>query len=636
MKKIQIILATWLALGLLTFALAGVTPTRAQAVTTNLNDPAELDAFMDGFMTAEMNAAHIPGAVVVVVKDGQVFFSKGYGYADLDTRDPVNPAKTLFRPGSVSKLFTWTAIMQLAEQGKLSLDEDINTYLDFSIPATFPEPITIKHLLTHTPGFEDVSNGLFKINPENMVSLETYLKQYLPQRVYPPGKIGAYSNYGTALAGYIVERVVGQPFYEYAEEHIFAPLGMTHATFRQPLPPEFAADMSGGYNYANGEYLQGGFEYISAYPAGALSISGLDIARFMIAHLQNGRFGETQILSEQTVRQMHSQLFTHDPRLTGMAYGFFESEINEQGVLSHGGATILFHTGLYLFPEQNVGLFVSTNGTNGGKLVYEATHAFVNRYFPTEHAPALTFTADFAARAQKYAGEYYSSRSNFTTMEKIVRLTKPIIISVNEQSNVVVSVSGQRNQYVEVEPGLLVNIKHPEERLVLREENGQVSLYTSQPFVYVKTPWYASMAWNGFVLIGGLLLFLGTITGWGISFIRGVIRHEQQPLPARLARLAGGMFGLVYLSFMVLFLALFADYNPAYGVPNFFFEIPAWIDVVMRLPQWMGLLGLAMILCTLLAWWKRFWTIGGRLFYTLLTLSALSILATLIYWNLLL
>ena len=408
---------------LITAILSGTTPVSAQSEAEGPSDPAEVEAFMDGLMTSQMSENHIPGAVVVVVKDGQVLFSKGYGYADLEARIPVDPQTTLFRPGSVSKLFVWTSVMQLVEQGKLSLEVDVNEYLDFSIPASYSEPITLKTLMTHTPGFEDKGEDLFKLKPENIISLDAYLKKNLPARVFPPGEIGAYSNYGTALAGYIVERVSGMPFYEYVEKNIFSPLSMTHATFRQPLPADLAPDMSAGYNYVNGGYVKGGFEYVVPYPAGSLSASGLEMAKFMIAHLQNGRYGETRILEEETARLMHSQLNTADPRITGMAYGFFENLVNGQYIVSHGGDTLLFHTGLFLLPEQNVGFFVSTNAVGGATVGDAVARAFADRYFPAEKAADPIPAADFNSRVSQYTGEYHFSRSNFTGFEKIIMLT---------------------------------------------------------------------------------------------------------------------------------------------------------------------------------------------------------------------
>lgn len=628
--------AIWIVVLLVSLFAAGAAPAAAQAPANGPNDPAEIEAFMDGLLRAEMDDHHVPGAVVVVVKGGQVLFAKGYGYADLEARTPVDPARTLFRPGSVSKLFTWTAVMQLVEQGRLDLNTDVNAYLDFQIPATYPEPITLRHLLTHTPGFEDKGDGLFKLDPADAVALDVYLKVNLPARVFPPSQIGAYSNYGTALAGYIVERASGQPFAEYVEEHIFAPLAMTQSTFRQPLPAGLAPDMAGGYNYVNGGYMRGGFEYVSGYPAGSLSAAGLDLAQFMIAHLQDGQSGEAHILQAATARQMHGSLYTPDPRLSGMAYGFFENVINGRRVISHGGDTMLFHSGLFLLPAEGAGLFVSTNAVGGAPVASAVLRAFMDRYYPAPDQPAPAPAADFAARAGQYAGDYYLSRSNFTTFEKFITLTTPVNVRIDEQDNVVVNVMGETTQYVEVEPGLLQSREHPDQRLALKEIDGQVYLYSSSPFVFIKAPWERGLGLHLLILFGGALLYLGTLVGWGISFVRGLIRREVRPLPARLARLAAGLFGLAFLGFLVLLGAVFGDVDPAYGVPRIFFDAPDWFGLVANLPNLIGLLGVALLAFAGVVWWKRYWTLAGRLCYTALTAWAWAILWSLSYWNLLL
>jgi CubicO group peptidase (beta-lactamase class C family) len=622
----------------LTTAVASVMPVLARQAEgpAGPTDPAELEAFMDGLMASQMTEKHIPGAVVVIVKDGNVLFSKGYGYADFETLTPVNPETTLFRPGSVSKLFVWTSVMQLVEQGKLTLDADVNEYLDFVIPATYSEPITLRTLLTHTPGFEDVGEDLFKLKPEDVLALEAYLKTHLPARVFPPGTTGAYSNYGTALAGYIVERTSGMPFYEYVEKNIFDPLGMKHATFRQPLPANLAADMSSGYNYSNGGYVKAGFEYVVAYPAGSSSISGLDMAKFMIAHLQNGRYSDKRILREETTIQMHSQLYAADPRIAGMAYGFFEDYINGQRVISHGGDTLLFHSGLFLLPDWNLGLFISTNAIGGAGVSDAVALAFADRYFPVEKKVAPIPPEDFDTRAPLYTGEYYMARSNFTGFEKFLSLTSPISVSVDEDKHVIVTMAGETDQFVEIEPGLLANLEDPDSKLVLKEENGRVTLSPSMPFVFIKARWYESAYLFLLIFLGGAFLFISALFNWTKSFFVGLFKREPRPFLSRLARLVGGLFGLAYLAFVILLLAAALDVNPAYGVPNLFFETPAWFGTLTVLPPLAAVFGILMLPFALIAWIKRFWTFGARFSYTVLTLSALVLLWALYSMNFLL
>ncbi|MBN2046518.1 MAG: beta-lactamase family protein [Anaerolineaceae bacterium] len=630
------------AVGLLLFALLvlSTTPLHAQAEIPPESDPADLNdigdvsAFIDGVMTAGMAEHHIPGSVVVIVKDGEVFFARGYGYADLENKTPVDPATTLFRPGSISKLFTWTAVMQLVEQGKLSLDEDVNSYLDFPIPDTFDKPITLRHLMTHTAGFEDIGLGLFVDDAEEVTSLETYVKTYLPTRVFPVGTIGAYSNYGTALSGYIVERVSDEPFESYIANHILAPLGMSNASFEQPLPDGLAGQMSGGYNYMTGEFVQGGFEYIVGSPAGALSASGLDMAKFMLAHLNDGEYNGTRILQPETAQLMHSLQYQPDPRIDGLALGFFYNEHNGQTTLHHGGDTFIFHSQLFLFPDSDMGLFFSSNGNDGETVGDLLVNSFINRYF-NETEASLELTADFADRAARYAGSYSLARQNFTTFEAVMALFQPINVQVTQHDQVLVNFLGHPRTYVETEPGLLVNVDDPDDRLALGEYNSQTTLSPSLPFTFLKTPPQGSPALHALNGIGGLLLFLIAVLCWIGDFRRRRADDPQPNTGERLARWSAAAFGVCYTFFVAVLAMQFLNLNPGFGVPQIFLGAPAWFDLFLQFPIILIILALAMLVFCLIAWIKQYWHVRGRLFFTLLTLLALSNLWGLSYWNLL-
>lgn len=614
----------------------GLIPTHSVSAASGLGNPAEVEAFFDGAMAAEMSARHIPGAVVSVVRDGQVLFSKGYGFADLENQTPVDPQRTLFRAGSVAKLFVATAVMQLAEQGKLDLDADVNTYLDFKIPATFPEAITIKNLLTHTAGFEDIGQDLFKLRAEEIQTLGQYLTTHIPARVFPPGKLAAYSNYGAALAAYIVERVSGLPFTEYVEKNIFTPLGMSHATFLQPLPADLAGDLSSGYNFVNGDYIKGSFEFVGPYPAGSLSATGADMTRFMIAHLQNGRYEQTQILSEASAQQMHSLLFQHDPRLEGMAYGFFESKIHGQRVLSHTGDTWLFHSGLFLLPEQNVGVFISTNAKGGEITSGNIFKFFMDHYYASATQPAPTPSADFSARMAPYLGDYYPARSNVSTFEKLLTLFTPTSVSLTRNGRLLITTYGVTNQAAEVEPGLFQLVNKPDSRLVFKtDDQGQAYLLTDQPFALVKAPWYRTSAFHKLVAVGGVLLFLGSLIGWPIAFFAKLRKREKRPLLSELAHWVAALFGIELLVLLFTLVGLFTDNLPAFGVPRLYFENPPSLGLLMAIPPVMAILAGLMALFTLISWVRGFWNAAARIHYTLLTLSAAALIWALIYWNML-
>ncbi len=398
-------------------------------------DPEELEVFLDGVISSQLNAYHIPGATVAVVKDGKLFFTKGYGYADLEKRKPVIANQTIFRIGSISKLFTWTAVLQLAEQGKLDLNANVNTYLkDFKIPDTYPQPITMINLMTHTSGFEEVVN-VWGQSADELEPRGKILAQLMPARVRPPGEFSAYSNYGAALAGYIVEQVSGMPFEQYVEDNILKPLDMRNSTFQQPLPHYLQVEMAAGYTYKDSAYRPEPFEYIKLPPAGAMSSTATDMANFMIAHLQDGRYGNSSILQDATVKKMHSQLFTHDPKLSGLAYGFYEFNLNDQRLIQHGGDTLRFHTLLTLLPEHNIGMFVSYNSLGEGagavRARSELLGVFLDRYYSSPVPVSPEPSADFRQRAGKFTGSYRTTRSSYTTFEKIINLLSEVRVTSN-------------------------------------------------------------------------------------------------------------------------------------------------------------------------------------------------------------
>ncbi len=618
------------------------TPLVAQATDVPI-DPADLEAFMDGVMSTAMQEHHVPGATLAVVQGGEIVLAQGYGYADLAGRVPVDAERTLFRPGSVTKLVTWTAVMQLVEAGKIDMEADINTYLDFEIPATYPEPITMENLMTHTPGFEDWGSGLFGLSEEERIPLGEFLERYLPTRVYPPGELVAYSNYGTALAGYIVERVSGEPFEQYVENHIFEPLGMDHSTFVQPLPAALAADMAGGYNYLEGSYLEGGFEFVRGTPAGALSSTAIDMARFMIAHLQGGRYGDARILEEETVERMHSRLFAAHPEVSGMAHGFMESTINGERVITHGGDTFLFHSALYLLPEHDVGLFVSFNATGGASIPTPVMQSFMDRYFPAPLPPAPAPPADFAVRAARYAGEYYPSRTSYTSAEKFIRLTQVMQVSATDDGYLLVNFQGNVDRFVEVAPHLFRNVLRDEVLVFDVDASGEVVgiFFENAPaFPFIKAAFYESTGFHALLLGGTIVLFIISAVGWIVAWFVNRRQREARPLPAIAARWWAVAFGVLTLTFLVALGAVMTP-HPAYGVPEAFFGITPALNRIMLLPFAIVTLAAGLVAFTVVAWLgvgnagKPYWSFLGRLHYTLLALLSLSVVWEMFYWRML-
>lgn len=325
-------------LGVMLCLNVSVLPSRTKvAPVRDLNDPKELDALFDPVFAAQMEKLHIPGAVIAVVKDGKILFSKGYGYADVVRKSPVVPDKTIFRIGSVTKVFTSTAVMQLAERGLVDLNADVNKYLrDVKVPETYPQPVTLANLLTHTSGLDEISPGRRTSSVEKVIPLGAFLKNRLVRRL-PPGEIISYSTYNMALAGLLVEQVTGTPFKQYLGRNIFDPLGMKRTSITT-LPPDLRADLATGYEYTEGAYRPLSFQWFHTYPASDINSTATDMARFMMAHLAGGIYGNKRILSEPSARQMQQTHFRNHPRLAGWDYGFYETRQNGRQLVEHGGS----------------------------------------------------------------------------------------------------------------------------------------------------------------------------------------------------------------------------------------------------------------------------------------------------------
>ena len=487
----------------------------------------DAEAWLDGFVPYALAAGDVAGAVVVVVKDGSTLVEKGYGYADVAARKPVDPATTLFRPGSVSKLTTWTAVMQLVEQGKLDLDADVNGYLDFKIPPRDGQPITLRNILTHTPGFEERIKDLIVPEGTPFAPLDVYLKQWVPTRIFAPGTTPAYSNYATSLAGYIVARVSGLSFDEYVEQRIFAPLGMQHSTFRQPLPEHLREFMANGYARASDEKAKP-FEIVVAAPAGSQSASGADMARFMIAHLQKGAFGEGRILKAETAEQMHTTALTVLPRVDRMVLGFYEQQRNGRRIVSHAGDTAWFHSDLYLFIDDGIGLFISMNsaGKEGaaGKIRKAVFEQFTDRYLPGPSFDGKVDEQTAAEHARMMTGTYQVSRRAETSFFRVLNLASPIKVFPNEDGTISVSlatnVAGTPIKWREVEPFVWRDVDG-QSFLSAQVVDGRVARFAFEwvsPFmVFEPMPASISPSWLIPALLAGLIALTLTMLAWPIS-----------------------------------------------------------------------------------------------------------------------
>jgi len=609
--------------------LAGPAPA-VPASARGVRDRAELAAFLDGVMAANLRDKHVAGATVAVVKDGAILYAKGYGYSDVAHRTPVDAERSLFRIGSTSKLFTWTAVMQLVEQGKLDLDTDVNRYLDFKIPATYPQPITLRHIMTHTPGFEEDGRDLITDDSTRLIPLGRWLATHIPARVRPPGVYSSYSNYATAVAGYIVQRTSGVSFDDYIEQHILTPLGMTQTTTRQPLPARLRGDMSQGYTWSGGFYPTHKYEIVEPAPAGSVASSATDMAKFMLAHLNNGSYNGARILADSTAVRMHTRTFGHDPRLPGFALGFYEMSSHGLRIIGHGGDTQWFHTDLALVPDEKLGIFVSYNTSTGGELSFGPfLTQFLDHYYPTP-APVVALTPDAAKDAQRVAGEYEFNRRSYTTFQKAIGLAGDIRIRADSGRLVMHSALGD-SRFVPVSHllyrdelgGDLVAFQADSGGHVVRGFLGQAPMMTME-----RVPFSRSLTLHWILLGLGVLVFVGIVlAAIGRWFRRrfGEARVDDA-LPGRWLLVSLSLLDLVFLIAVVVIV----------GGSGGLLQGPlTTLRLALTLPVVALVAALAAVYVAARQWRLGAGTRAARLRYSGATAVALLFAWSLMQWNLL-
>jgi CubicO group peptidase (beta-lactamase class C family) len=646
MRKAAAIIAAILGIGSLSVAAAQSTrsPLSPSITRTRIPTPSatpavqgahsltadDVNAWLDGFMPYAIARSDIPGGVVVVVKDGQILTERGFGYANVDKKTKVDPKTTLFRPGSISKLFTWTALMQQVEQGKVDLNADVNSYIDFKIPPYEGKPITPLNLMTHTPGFEESVKDLITLGEKSQVPFDTLLKRWVPNRVYAPGTTPAYSNYGASLAGYIVQRTSGEPFDAYLEHHIFAPLGMAHSTFRQPLPASLKPLMAEGY--IPGKDKPYGFEFVNAAPAGAMSTTGDDMAKFMIAHLQNGQYNGQEILKPATAQLMHSRANSPFSSGDGMAHGFYETNINGLHVIAHGGDTVAFHSDLHLFLDKGVGIFVSFNSPGKDGAVQPLRDSifsdFADRYFPETPDVVKADPSNAKEDAKKLAGIYSTTRgstSNFLAIADLLGQTK---VGIDKDGNPLIAsaktLGDQPRKWIHVGP-MTWRDANGHDLLTANVADGKAVRFSYgelAPIIdFDRTATYRSTAWILPLLYCSLAVLLLTGLLWPTKWLvrrkyKAQFGYEGRQLwTYRASRIAAWAIIAVLLGWFLALQALFGDLGNEASFNSILILLELLSIIVL-----FG--GFAVMLWYAYTAWSGKWRWPGKVWSILLVISA--------------
>ncbi len=595
-----------------------------------LQDTVAVRAFFDGVIQTHLRDKHIAGATVAIIKDGKILLNKGYGFRDEKKQKAVKADSTLFRIGSISKMFTWVSVMQLVAQGKLNLDEDVNHYFkDFKIPETYPQPITLKNLMTHTPGFEDLVIGLFGKDSTSLKPLSEILKSEMPARVRPAGTFASYSNHGTGMAAYIVEQVSGMPFNDYVEKNILQPLGMQMTTFRQPLPESLKPFMSKGYTYEGGEFIEKPFEYVPLFPVGAAASTSTDMIRFMETILNQGRWGSFQMLDSGTLSLMESPAHQHHPDVNPMRYGFMDMSQNGVTVIGHGGDTFWFHSLMALIPSQHAGLFVSFNTDKGGGTYLAVLDEFMNHFYPEK---TLRMPMRLGKTyLERFAGDYRANRYAYHDLTSISSLFGDSHITLRDSSALKLTM-GENVRYLLPVDSLTFREEHSSKIYAFKKnDKGEITnLFIGQMpiFAFDKITGSKSLGFQSMIFFFVVISMLFTLLYWPFTYLvrRGYYTNQTA------AALPLGSKWVAWINYLLLFSFYLGLILSISNPTDIVFGISGSLKTVLVLPMICIALTLFM-----LVWLFRIWTgrhkFSGKVFYLIISAAAVAALWQLYVWN---
>lgn len=596
-----------------------------------------LSGFADDFFTKKMSEHHVPGAAIVVVKDGGVLFSKGYGYADMENDVPVDPQETIFRAASVSKIFTITGALQLEEQGHINFNSDVNDYLEnFSVENKYEEPLRIKYLLTHTDGFETRDLGTFAQEPADLLPLEEVLKNDLNSPVQSPGSMITYGGYGTALLGYLISAVKNEPFEEYIDGNIFKPLNMESSTFSQVLPDSMKRNVATVYKYEDeaNQFVPTPFLYVSTAPTGALSTTPEDMGKFIIALLNKGQYDGKRILQEDTVEKMLSRQYAPHPSLPGVTYGFMETLYNGQKGIVRDGSGVGIRSQIFLLPEHNLGYFYVQN-IRGDEMAEEFNEAFIDEFFPTaDNEPERQA---YPSDPERYEGIYRPAQTAEHTLVKAEALAMgDLKIIADESGDLTVKILGeseiyggfpQESKWVEIEPLLFRRVDTEKYMAFQENEEGEiVTLASGSGYhgAFVKIPWYESNRIQLYLLIAYIAVFLAAIIVNIMKFSKGDRTPVQSSGLISLLFIIG-IIGVLY----TLFLSRVA------GFPAFAFGVSLPAQIMLTLLLTVSVLSIAFLIVMIGSWLTGKMETFDKIFYSIVMISFIGAAYWLYDWNLL-
>lgn len=640
------ILSAFLAL---TLILISVRPASAQ------NPRDEMEAFFDSYLTEQMQTHHIPGVVVSVVKDGNVLFTKGYGYADIEKQIPFDE-NTLLTVASLGKTFTAVGVLQLSERGVIDLHEDTRPYFnEFQPNFTFNEPLTFAHLMTHTDGFETRVIGVGTFNESELKPLGELLAIYKPNQILPPGKFLTYSDYAASLAGYLTQEIASVPFEQYMNDNILAPLGMTHSTFDQRLTQSMREKLATAYSFENGAYHPEQFVYISYGPGGGLRTTAADMNRFMLALLNDGEYDGRRILNPDSVQSMFAQQFTSQADMPGITYGLFEDFQNGQRALLRDGDGIGTRTRMLLLPEHNTGIFISYNSGNSN-LRLNLLGAYLDRFHPVDRATPVPMDG-YQTRTTLFTGTYRILQADITTFTKSMYFFSQLVeVTANPDGTLTIQSTGMGDnsnvmggfegatQWVEVSPLRFMSVDGDGVIAFVQDQNGDIAqMISGQGYhsTFAKLAWYESPGFQtNFIGLTAIILLTFGLVVFLFMPIGALLRKRRQQAtePQPKAALAALIWAGVVTQWLAM--SVFQTIGMLYAIdsianmPNFVWGISPEIINALNSVYLPVFLSLSLPVLAIIAWFKDWWKVGIRILYSAAALATLMLIWWAHYWNL--
>lgn len=550
----------------------------------NANDQtSDLNSWIDSQFKEGMDSFNIAGATIVLMKGDSILHINAYGLADIESNTPVDYNSSIFGIGSVSKTFVATAVMQLVEEGNLELDRDINSYLTtFQLEYKFNDSITVRHLLTHTAGFDDRNIGTSVLAENDVIPLAQYLKKRMPPQIRPSGQVISYSNHGYALLGLIVEEVSGLAFHEYIKQRILNPLEMDCSGFKRQAKLK--------ENYVT-SYLQKGDQLIPYqsdfelnYPAGALGTTASDMGHYIAMFLNNGNYKGVQILDSASIAKMYNTPFRHyEKSKYGWLYGFPESDWYGMKLYGHGGAIQGFASQLSLLPEKNIGLFISANSSSYpnsesrvfiDNFIYDLLKRLIPESLVEKEEPKASLRIGSVDEPlDKFTGTYRYTQYAHKTFDKVgilIGLAPEIEIALKGDT---LNVMPWNDKLVPVSD-LTFYSKYGNYVAFGKNTKGEISYFFAEAFSYQKLKWYEpvkfQMLWIGSIIL--ILLIYIVVSAVRKLFNRNKKSHLIKKLNFSLA------------SLIVAFLVMLAYGLITTDPLDFFYGVPLLINIALVIP----------------------------------------------------